>query len=110
MEIIKPYEWKSGTVYGHTKDETKRAWDSAWKFINKIDMIAEFKNFRNENEEYDLYNFRDYIENKYEYSDEIGDLLFNIIGIDEFSDYLKKKYSNFDYWIETKEIHHFGFK
>ena len=109
-DIIKPYEW-SGIIYGFTKEESKNAWDNVWEFINNIDMLKEFEEFKKVNDDnFDLYNFKEYIEEKYEYHCKVADTLFDFIGVDEFADYLKKKYDNFDYWVDVIETHNFRFK
>lgn len=109
MEIIKPYEWK-GCVCGHTKEESKLAWDTAWEFINKIDMLEELKMYSATHKDNDLYEFKEYLDRNYKYHDIIGESLFNIIDTDELASYLKKKYPNIDCWIETIETHRFKIK
>ena len=108
-EIIKPYDWEIGTIHGHTKEETIKAWDDAWEFINKIDILSEYKLFMETNSSDDLYVFMEYLREKYEYHDCIGDDIFNIINTEEFDIYLNKKYSDYRSWGESVEIRHFEF-
>ena len=76
-----------------SNEDWKKAEELTYKILDSIDLVPYLKRYNNE----DIYGLIDELEDKYGESPEVCNelmqgCLFNVIGPEEFIDYLEKRY------------------
>lgn len=93
--IVKPYSDKVARFYGYTKEESKQAWNDVWCFINTIDVPSEIDKYKGNAScnHVILYDFMEYLNDKYPYNNGMFESIFDGISAFEFEEYIEYKYN-----------------